>query len=115
MPAEPAAFEIDVRWLVTLAAATSIIGIRRRSAKGDHAASTRRAAPAIIRSKTSPPPESPSVVLVIAADARLTIEMITNLASTIAISTSTSRRAHRLLRGQVIATNATGGEKRVDY
>src|SRR5712691_1895873 len=111
-PAEPAALEIVARWLATVDAATSIIGISRRSAKGDQAARTSSADPAIMRSNSLPPPAWTSVVLVIAAVARLMIETITNLARMTATSSSTSRRAHRLAAGQIIATNVSGRKKR---
>ena len=101
---------IDERWLPTVAAATSIIGINRSSANGDQAARTRSAVPAIIRSNVLPLPSS-AVVFVIAAVARLRIETITNFARMIATSNSTRRRAHRLVAGQIMATNVSGRKK----
>ena len=76
-PADPAAADIAERWPTTLAAAPSIIGINRSSANGDQAASTSNAAPAIIRSNVFPSPVA-TVVLAIAALARLRIATMTN-------------------------------------
>src|SRR5918999_3705360 len=109
MPADPAAADIDERWPATFAAATSIIGIIRRSANGDHAARTSNAEPASIRSKVFPSP-STTPALVIAAVARVRIATMTNLARMIAISSSTSRRAQRLVAGQTLGTKGSGGE-----
>src|SRR5215208_8379547 len=109
MPAEFAAPLTDERCVTTLAAAISIIGISRRSANGDHAARTRSAAPAIIRSKSWPSSvlaEDPAFV--IAAEARPMIATMTNFARMTAIKNSTSRRAYRLVAGQIIATNVSG-------
>ena len=78
-----------------VAAAISIIGISLRSAKGDHAARTSSAAPAIICSNGSPLLFS-EAEFVIAAVARLRIATITNFERMIAISSSTSLRAQRL-------------------
>src|SRR5689334_1346343 len=112
MPAEPAALDIEARWLVTLAAASSIIGISRIRANGDQAARTRSAAPAIICSKVAPSPLGAALlVFVIAALARLRIATITNFARMIATRNSTSRRAHRLVAGQIIPTNVSGRKK----
>jgi hypothetical protein len=108
MPADPAAPDIAARCPATLPAATSIIGIRRSRPNGDHAARTRSAAPAIMRSKTLPSPGCARLVWVIAADARPRIATITNFASITATRNSTRRRAHRLVAGQIIATNVRG-------
>jgi hypothetical protein len=54
IPADWAAPDIEERWLSTPAAAVSIMGMSRKSAKGDQAARMRSAAPAIIRSKSWP-------------------------------------------------------------
>jgi hypothetical protein len=110
MPADPAAADMVERWPTTLAAATSIIGISRSSAKGDQAARTRSAEPAIIRSNVFPSP-STTFVFVIAALARLRIATMTNLARMIATSSSTRRRAQRLAAGQIIATKVSGRKK----
>ena len=50
-------------------------------------------------------------MFVIAAVARLRIATITNFARMIAISSSTSLRAQRLVAGQIIATNVSGRKK----
>src|SRR5262249_3642774 len=110
IPAEPAALDIDARWLVTLAAAISIMGISRRSANGDQAASTRSAAPAIICSNVALSPLG-AVVLGIAALARMRIATMTNFARMIATRSSTSRRAQRLVAGQIIPMNVRGRKK----
>src|SRR5262245_16436968 len=113
MPVAPLALDTVARWLARVAAATSIIGIRRRSANGDHAAITSRADPAIIRSNSlSLLPAWTSVVFVIAAVASVMIETITNFARMTAMSNSTRRRAHRLVAGQIIATNVSGRKNR---
>src|SRR6267142_4337492 len=106
MPADPAAADMDERWVATLAAATSIIGIMRMSANGDQAARTSSAAPAIIRSKVRPSPLT-TLVLAIAAVARVRIATMTNFARMIATRNSTSRRAQRLVAGQIMATNVS--------
>src|SRR6266496_3179841 len=110
MPTDAAAADMFERWLTTLAAATSIIGINLRSAKGDQAARMSRAEPAIMRSKVLPSPWT-RLVLVRAALARLRMETMTNLASTIAIRSSTRRRAQRLVAGQIMATKVRGRKK----
>src|SRR3954447_22350800 len=110
MPADPAAADIDERWLATLAAATSIIGSSRINANGDQAARTSSADPAIMRSNVCPSPLT-TFVLAIAAVARLRIETMTNFARMIATSISISRRAQRLVAGQIIATNVSGRKK----
>src|ERR1700686_2206962 len=110
MPADPAAAAMDERWPATLAAATSIIGIIRSRENGDQAARTSSAEPAIIRSNVFPSPWT-RLVLAIAAVARLRIATMTNLARMIATSSSTNRRAQRLVAGQIIATKVRGRKK----
>jgi hypothetical protein len=110
MPAAAVALPMAERWLTTPAAATSIIGIRRRSANGDQAARTSSAEPAIMRSKVLPSPWT-RLVFVRAALARLRMATMTNLARMIATSNSTRRLAQRLVAGQIIATNVSGRKK----
>jgi hypothetical protein len=98
--------------VTTLAAAISIIGISRRRAKGDQAASTSSAAPAIIRSNIWPSSAAPvAPAFVIAADARPIIATMTNFARITAMRNSTSRRAYRLVAGQIIPTKVSGTKK----
>jgi hypothetical protein len=93
-----------------LAAATSIAGIIRRRAKGDQAARTSSAEPASICSNVFPS-LSATPALVIAAVASVRIETMRNLARMIATRSSTSRRAHRPVAGQTIATKVRGRKK----